>query len=584
MKRLRSKLPCRKRSHCSPILKLINNPTSITNSSSNLTLEPSLACDSSSRLSTNKRSFTSSFNITDGNDVVSEFRRITRSYSKRMEAIKTAAAETTSLKNIINIDNIKGSTVSEFECSEGTNRSDVVSVTSRRKFATINEVVGLEAQSEFKSGEITSCVNNSNSKTQSDVVSVTSRVKFGLDSDLKLLDAAVNESVGLEAESECSKPKDYAESGEVTSYVSNSVTNELEAETCGESKPIADDFNLTCSEHLSGDYEECEFEYSSVECTDVNMESSEVEVEVSSEFDTSSWYDSGSQLSERSFGDVNPSPTFQLFMNYRQLFCKSEFDVKVSAQYDDNQPSNGVVKLLSPEDEEHEESYQMLKKRERRQVYLHNYTEEYRMMKEYGDLVVQQRSKMVHWIMKQSASKELQKETLFLGVSLLDRFLRKGYFRNKRELEIAGIACLTLATRIEENQPYNSIRQKSFNVGGNEYRRSEVVAMEWLVQEVLNFQCYLPTIYNFLWFYLKAARANQHVANTAKYLALQALFGHEQLCYWPSTVAASLVCLACLTENKQSSHQHITRIRNGLNDKDLSDCIKSMECLAQSIH
>ncbi|XP_076931981.1 cyclin-SDS-like [Bidens hawaiensis] len=479
-----------------------------------------------------------------------------------MEAIKSAAAGPTSLKNIIN-------NISEFECSEGTNRSDVVSVTSRRRFASINEAVELEAKAKDSSSKNiirkgfevnVSEIENSEATTRSDVVSVTSRRKF----------AAINE---------CSKPKNYAESfasgiksGEIINSVTNELVNDDEAENCGESKLIADEFDLTCSEHLSGRYEECECEYSSVECTDVNMESSEVdvEVEVSSEFDTSSWYDSGSQFSERSFGDVNPSPTFQLFVNYLQLFCKSEFDVKVSAQYDDNQPSNRVVieccllhcvqKLLRPEEEEHEESYQMLKKRERRQVYLHNYAEEYRVMKEYGDLIVQQRSKMVHWIMKQSASKELQKETLFLGVSLLDRFLSKGYFRNKRELEIAGIACLTLATRIEENQPYNSIRQKFFNVGGNEYRRSEVVAMEWLVQEVLNFQCYLPTIYNFLWFYLKAARADQHVANTSKYLALQALLGHEQLCYWPSTVAASLVCLACLAENKKSSVQHITRV------------------------
>ncbi|KAI3793824.1 hypothetical protein L1987_36447 [Smallanthus sonchifolius] len=63
--------------------------------------------------------------------------------------------------------------------------------------------------------------------------------------------------------------------------------------------------------------------------------------------------------------------------------------------------------------------------------------------------------------------------------------------------------------------------------------------MEWLIQEV-NLQCYLPTIYNFLWFYLKAARSDEDVDKTAKYLAVLALLSHEQLCYWPSTVAASL--------------------------------------------
>lgn len=45
-------------------------------------------------------------------------------------------------------------------------------------------------------------------------------------------------------------------------------------------------------------------------------------------------------------------------------------------------------------------------------------------------------------------------------------------------------------------------------------------------------------------FYLKAARANKNVEKTAKYLALLTLMGHQQLCFWPSTVASALVILA----------------------------------------
>ncbi len=47
-----------------------------------------------------------------------------------------------------------------------------------------------------------------------------------------------------------------------------------------------------------------------------------------------------------------------------------------------------------------------------------------------------------------------------------------------------------------------SVRQKNFYIGSNVYTRYEVVAMEWLIQEILNFQCFLPTIYNFLWYTL----------------------------------------------------------------------------------
>ncbi|XP_071708912.1 cyclin-SDS-like [Rutidosis leptorrhynchoides] len=593
MKKFRSKLPRRKRSNFSPILKL--SParklvsTSIADSTSNLTRDVDFSCDSSSRISTNnkpakKRSFVDE-------NVAGEFRRITRSYSKRLATLKKEEIEVSessscvdlvdsSSKNVIrkgfdalnyakaendvvsvsvDVAGIENSEITtRSECSvfpkflingrdnlQGIEETDVVSISSRLlspqpKFATIiNE--GQSAYTEPKSEKISAYVTKSET----------------------------NETVN-EGQSAFIAPK----SGQIIPYINKSevdeTTHDDQPENCGESKLISDDFDLTCSENLSYEDEECN--QSSAVCTDVNDESTEVEF--SSDFVTSSWNDSGSQFSERSFGDTTPSPTFQLFLIYRQKFCESEFSTNMHSEFNHNETSDRIVKLLRPEDEEYEESYWMLKQRERRQVYLHDYAEEYCRVKEYGDLVVQQRIQMVHWIIEESTCKEFQKETLFLGVSLLDRFLTKGYFRNKRELEIAGIACLTLATRIEENQPFNSIRQQYFKVGSNEYRRSEVVAMEWLVQEVLNFQCFLPTIYNFLWFYLKAARADQDVDKTANYLAILALLGHEQLCYWPSTVAASLVILACLADNSQSSHQQIAWIHNGSNDKDLHDCVK----------
>ncbi|KAL3644739.1 hypothetical protein CASFOL_009919 [Castilleja foliolosa] len=232
------------------------------------------------------------------------------------------------------------------------------------------------------------------------------------------------------------------------------------------------------------------------------------------------------------------------------------------------------VKVLGLEDEEDEESYRIMWKRERRQEYVRDYAEEYCLTTAYGDLVVQQRLHMVQWIVEEATKTELQKETMFLGVNLLDRFLSKGYFKNVRNLQIAGIACLTLATRIEENQPYNCIRKRTFNVGSTIYSRCEVVAMEWLVQEVLNFQCYLPTLHNFLWFYLKAARANEIMEKTAKYLAVLTLMAHQQLCYWPSTVAAGLVILASIATNQEISCHLITSIHANNKDTDLPECIK----------
>lgn len=52
------------------------------------------------------------------------------------------------------------------------------------------------------------------------------------------------------------------------------------------------------------------------------------------------------------------------------------------------------------EDEEDEESYQRFRERERRQTFLYDYAEEYFSGTEYGDLIREQRSQMVHWIVE----------------------------------------------------------------------------------------------------------------------------------------------------------------------------------------
>ncbi|OIS98361.1 cyclin-sds [Nicotiana attenuata] len=348
-------------------------------------------------------------------------------------------------------------------------------------------------------------------------------------------------------------------------------------------KLVGADFDLECSEHLSNS--DISDDYSSSTYSELQSEifPESSDIDLIADYSSSDWYDSGSQFSEKSNADASPSPTFALYLQFSQQFCRSSTVSLQSTSVNSPDDYHIFTELIGLEEEEDEESYRMIRKRERRQLYPHDYAEEYCSTTDYGDLIVQQRLQMVRWILEQATRKKLQKETMFLSVNLFDRFLSKGYFKTKRCLQIAGVACLTLAVRIEENQPYNSIRQKTFVIAGTAYSCSEVVAMEWLVQEVLNFQCLLPTIYNFLWFYLKAARATKYMERTAKYLAVLALQGHEHLCYRPSTVASALVILSSSAENLYDSCHLVTETHARVKDEDLPDCIKSLEWLVKYI-
>jgi len=61
----------------------------------------------------------------------------------------------------------------------------------------------------------------------------------------------------------------------------------------------------------------------------------------------------------------------------------------------------------------------------------------------------------LYYEMQHSRLMKLQPVTMFMGIGLMDRFLTQGYMKGLSKLQLLGIACITLATRIEENQPYN---------------------------------------------------------------------------------------------------------------------------------
>ncbi|CAN6290168.1 unnamed protein product [Urochloa humidicola] len=333
--------------------------------------------------------------------------------------------------------------------------------------------------------------------------------------------------------------------------------------------------DLACQEQLADDAEATE--YSSA-CEELTPSEPEEEEEVLSDPCRCAEYSLSPLISSSLTEDdaAAPSPTFSLFLDFAEQFVPC-------VHPEERAINNAALDLLTGrrfEDLDDEESYERFRRRERREVVARDYTEVYGSMPvSYGPLVVEQRVVMVNWIIEHSHLTNLQPVTVFMGIGLMDRFLTKGYMKGLRNLQLLGIACITLATRIEENQPYNCVLQKTFKVGINTYSRSEVVAMEWLVQEALNFKCFVTTTHHFLWFYLKAAKADDRVADLAKQLSLLSLLNPKQLSFWPSTVAAAVVALACLATNNESSCHLVMETHMRTQDDDLPECLMSLEWL-----
>ncbi|OMO72460.1 hypothetical protein COLO4_27611 [Corchorus olitorius] len=425
-KKLRSKLPRRRRSHIAPFFDRKKTTLSFDSSSCYFDADE-VSCDSSRVSNPKKRKFGESQRNEGIGD--SEFRRITRSFSKENEV-----------------------EMSESSCVESNSGADF------RVFGESNAKVK-KASNNIKEIEKNDAVSVSlDAVTRSDIscVDLIPREISKLSSENKENDL-VSVTSGFEVSS-TSKFDDTASASIKENVDANfTVSN---SESLVDQKPVSfsglDSPHLTCNEQFS--LEEVVSDYSSSHETafselqsDLFPESSDLDF---SDYTPSLFYDSGSQFSEKSTYDSSISLTYSIFHEFKEQFCRStSLDSKFASRTEDERQLNPTVVRFDDEDDE--ESYKRLRERERRQVYLRDYAEEYRFTTDYGDLIVQQRSKMVRWIVEECSSKEIQQETMFLGVCLLDRFLSKGFFTTRNALQIVGIACLVLATRIEENQPYN---------------------------------------------------------------------------------------------------------------------------------
>ncbi|KAK2998782.1 hypothetical protein RJ639_024346 [Escallonia herrerae] len=594
MKKLRSNLPQRKRSQFSPVLRTYPAPM-ISDSHLTSQVDVEASCDSS-RVSANEPKTTSlKKRGLEGGAGDETFRRITRSYySKQREKEKEKENFVPELSEPSCVESCSGlavraearsskdskETITTSEASDGLSRSQTScvqqlsdgvtrkiggNVTGDQNLVQFNEKEAVSVTSGSTCSytgkiSVTLIRNGENGVTGDDKVSEVSRncaesdltissefpdqiCKSGVENKNRL---QIKKNAVVSVTSALDSPSKTKSESICSHIVKNRECDDVSevSRSCAESTRIprleAAEFDLACSESLTC---EDDSEYSSAYTelqSEVFPQSSDLDL---SDYTPSIWYESGSQFSVRSVeDDSSPSPTYQLFVEFGKQFCRSTSGLRTSGCLGGEEQWSGGANAVSfsllimakrMEDEEDEESYQMTRTRERRQVYVHDYAEEYSSTTGYGNLVIQQRLQMVHWMIEQQSNgKEFQRETLFLGVSLLDRFLSKGYFKNKRNLQIAGIACLALAIRIEENQPFNR-------------------------------------------YYLKAARADDKMENTAKYLAVLAVQGHEQLRYWPSTVAAGLVILASLSANQGASwHQVAETHARTKDDADLSECIQ----------
>jgi cyclin B len=157
------------------------------------------------------------------------------------------------------------------------------------------------------------------------------------------------------------------------------------------------------------------------------------------------------------------------------------------------------------------------------------------------DITEKMRMTLVDWLVEVAWKFKLSPDTLFLTVSLLDRYLaEKSVARNK--LQLVGVTCMLLASKHEEIYP-PEIKDFVY-VTDKAYTKDEILDMEVSALNVFGFQLSSPSPLGFLHRFVKLQECTpEHIA-LCQYLLELSLLQYRSIKYVPSHLAAAALFLA----------------------------------------
>ena len=151
------------------------------------------------------------------------------------------------------------------------------------------------------------------------------------------------------------------------------------------------------------------------------------------------------------------------------------------------------------------------------------------------------RTILVDWLVEVHKRFKLVQESLYLAVHILDRFLAIQPI-SRSKLQLAGLGCLLVASKYEDTWPPR-IADLIF-IADKAYTREEIIAMECLVLEKLDFNLGCPMSLNFLRRYSKVADSDAETHTLAKYLLEIVLLDYDMCRFSYSQQAAGALFLS----------------------------------------
>nr|UST29464.1 g2/mitotic-specific cyclin-B-like isoform X1 [Haliclona caerulea] len=151
------------------------------------------------------------------------------------------------------------------------------------------------------------------------------------------------------------------------------------------------------------------------------------------------------------------------------------------------------------------------------------------------------RTILVDWLIQVHTRFHLLQETLYLTISIIDRFLANCQV-SKQKLQLVGVSAMLLASKYEEM--YAPEIGDFVYITDNAYTKRQIRQMEALIFKTLDFSLGKPLCLHFLRRNSKAGGVDAQKHTLAKYLMEVTLLDYASIQFLPSEIAASALCLS----------------------------------------
>lgn len=151
------------------------------------------------------------------------------------------------------------------------------------------------------------------------------------------------------------------------------------------------------------------------------------------------------------------------------------------------------------------------------------------------------RALLVDWMVEVQESFELNHETLYLAVKLVDLYLTK-ITVGKETLQLLGAASLFIASKYDERIP--PMVEDFLYICDGAYMQRELIRMEMSILKVVDFDLGIPLSYRFLRRYARCAKVSMPTLTLARYILEYSLMDYSTIMFSDSKMAAAALLLA----------------------------------------